>query len=170
MKMESMKYLLLGLLMLAGTILKAQETKFVALYLYNFTKYIDWPEEHKKGDFVIGVVGNNQVYTELVQIAEGKPVGNQTIVVKNFRNVDEVTGCHILYLSEHQSRRVDLAIGKIGQSAPLIVTQSEGATMQGSAINFVIRNETMKFELKKSNATKFGLRLHSRLDNLAIVI
>jgi hypothetical protein len=165
-----MKFLLVGFFVLAASFVHAQETKFVALYLYNFTKYIDWPEEHKKGDFVIGVVGNNQVYSELVQIAEGKPVGNQTIVVKNFRSIEEVTGCHILYLSESHSRRVDQAIGKINGSAPLVVTQQEGATLHGSAINFVIRNETMKFELKKTNATKFGLRLHSRLDNLAIVI
>jgi len=163
--------LLVGIFVFSLGVLKAQETKFVALYLYNFTKYIDWPEEHKKGDFVIGVVGNNQVYSELVQIAEGKPVGNQTIVVKNFRSIDEVTGCHILYLSENLSRRVDQALSRItGQSAPLVVTQQEGATFHGAAINFVIRNETMKFELKKVNATKFGLRLHSRLDNLAIVI
>lgn len=168
--MGRIKFLLVGLFIVVGTFVKAQETKFIALYLYNFTKYIDWPEEQKKGDFVIGVVGNSQVYSELVQIAEGKPVGNQTIVVKNFRNIEEITGCHILYLAENQSRRIDQAIGKINQSAPLIVTQAEGATLQGSAINFVIRNETMKFELKKSNATKYGLRLHSRLDNLAIVI
>lgn len=160
-----------GIFIFSLGVLKAQETKFVALYLYNFTKYIDWPEEHKKGDFVIGVVGNNQVYSELVQIAEGKLVGNQTIVVKNFRSIEEVTGCHILYLSENQSRRVDQALSRIkGQSAPLVVTQQEGATLLGAAINFVIRNETMKFELKKDNATKFGLKLHSRLDNLAIII
>lgn len=149
---------------------KSQETKFIALYLYNFTKYIDWPEEQKKGEFIIGVVGSNQVFNELLQLAQGKPVGTQTITVKNFRNLEEISNCHIMFLSENQSRRVDQVVAKFGKSSPLLVTQLEGATLYGAAINFVIRDETMKFELKKSNATKYGLRVHSRLDNLAIVI
>lgn len=168
--MKTFGILMVGIFVFLSTCLKAQETKFIALYLYNFTKYIDWPEEHKRGEFVIGVVGSNQVFNELMQLAQGKPVGNQSISVKSFRNVDEVTTAHILFLSETHSRRVDQALSKLGQSAPLIVTQQEGATLQGSAINFVIRDETMKFELKKSNAQRFGLRVHSRLDNLAIVI
>lgn len=168
--MKRLKFLLIGVLVLFSFSARAQETKFIALYLYNFTKYVDWPQEHKQGEFVIGVVGSSQVYNELLQLAQGKPVGTQTITVKSFRSVDEVTGCHILFLSEANSRRVDQAVARVGQSAPLLVTQLEGATLQGSAINFVIRDQTMKFELKKSNATKFGLRVHSRLDNLAIVI
>jgi hypothetical protein len=168
--MKTFKILLVGVFVLLSMTIKAQETKFIALYLYNFTKYVDWPAEHKSGEFVIGVVGSNQVYNELMQLAQGKPVGTQSISVKSFRNVDEVSSVHILFLAEAHSRRVDQAISKLGQSAPLIVTQQEGATLQGSAINFVIRDETMKFELKKSNAQKFGLRVHSRLDNLAIVI
>lgn len=155
---------------LIGGAVKAQETKFIALYLYNFTKYIDWPEEQKRGDFVIGILGDAQVFNELTQLAQGKPVGNQTISVKNFRNVNEVSDCHILFLAESQSRRIDQALGRLQQSTPLMVTQLEGAILFGAAINFVIRDETMKFELKKSNATKYGLRVHSRLDNLAIVI
>lgn len=168
--MKKLKIIAIGFFVLFSISAKAQETKFIALYLYNFTKYIDWPEEHKKGEFVIGVVGSSQVHTELLQLAQGKPVGTQTISIRNFRSIDEVGGCHILFLSENQSRRVDQAMAKLAQSAPLIVTQMEGATLFGSAINFVIRDETMKFELKKSNATKYGLRVHSRLDNLAIVI
>jgi hypothetical protein len=168
--MKKLKIITIGFLVLFNISAKAQETKFIALYLYNFTKYIDWPEEQKKGEFIIGVVGSNQVHAELLQLAQGKPVGTQIISVKNFRSIDEVSGCHILFLSESQSRRVDQAVSKLAQSSPLIVTQMEGATLFGSAINFVIRDETMKFELKKTNAIKYGLRVHSRLDNLAIVI
>ncbi len=168
--MKRLKIFLIGVLVLFSFSARAQETKFIALYLYNFTKYVDWPQEHKQGEFVIGVVGSSQVHNELMQLAQGKPVGTQTITVRSFKNVDEVSGCHILFLSEAYSRRVNQAVVRMEKSAPLIVTQLEGATLHGSAINFVIRDETMKFELKKSNATRFGLRVHSRLDNLAIVI
>ncbi len=168
--MKRLSFLFAGVFILAGITLHAQEARFVALSLYNFTKFFDWPEKHKDGDFIIGVVGNSQVFSELVEIANGKSVGVQKIVVRNFRNVEEVTDSHILYLAENQSRRVEQALVRISDSAPLIVTHSEGATNFGSAINFVVRNETMRFELKKTNATRFGLRIHSRLDNLAIII
>ncbi len=168
--MKKFKLIIIGVIATITFSANGQETRFIALSLYNFTKFIDWPAEYKKGEFVIGVVGSPQVFNELVQLAQGKPVGSQLISVKNFRSVEEITSSHILFFAEGQSRRVENAVARLGNSPTLLVTYLEGATHWGAAINFVIRNETMQFELKQSNAIKYGLRVHSRLANLAIVI
>ena len=44
---------------------KAQDEKFKALFMYNFTKYIEWPQSKQTGDFVIGVVGGSPIIDEL---------------------------------------------------------------------------------------------------------
>ena len=31
--------------------------KIKAIYIYNFTKYIEWPDSYKEGSFVIGFIG-----------------------------------------------------------------------------------------------------------------
>ena len=48
--------------------LKAQEEKYIGLFVYNFTKYFDWPIEAKTGDFTIQVLGHKSVYDELEKI------------------------------------------------------------------------------------------------------
>jgi len=148
----------------------AQETKYIAVFLYNFTRHIEWPDNAKTGDFVIGVVNDDNIYNELMGIANGKNVGPQTISVRKYRRVEEADNCHILYLSEGQSHRVNAAIEKAAGFPTLFVTRLDGATARGSAINFVVRDGVMRFELKKSNGARFGLRIHSRLDNMAILI
>ena len=39
--------------------------KMRAMYVYQFTKYVDWPASSKQGNFVIGVIGNTHVYIGL---------------------------------------------------------------------------------------------------------
>ena len=64
---------------------KAQDEKFKALFMYNFTKYIEWPQTKQSGDFVIGVMGNSAIVSELNAIASKKTVGAQNIKVNQQR-------------------------------------------------------------------------------------
>ena len=58
--------------------------KIKAIYIYNFTKYIEWPESYRQGNFVIGIVGNNStLVNELKKMATVKTVGNQHLEIKN---------------------------------------------------------------------------------------
>jgi hypothetical protein len=54
--------------------LKAQDEKFKAIFIYNFTKYINWPAS--EGDFVINVLGDEAITREMGEIATKKTVGN----------------------------------------------------------------------------------------------
>lgn len=150
----------------------SQEIKFKSLYLYNFTKYIGWPPASKSGDFVIGVLGSNAIFNKLNEIAAGKMAGSQTIVVTKFGSPDELTKCHILFVGYGKSGGSNMAtiMQKIGTNSTLLVTEREGTTKKGSAINFVIRNEQMKFELNKANALKQNLQISLNLEKLAILV
>src|SRR5688500_10416091 len=61
---------------------KAQHTMDYAVHaniIYHFTKYIDWPEDKKSGDFVIGVIGDTPLFNELKKIISNKTAGSQKI-------------------------------------------------------------------------------------------
>jgi hypothetical protein len=73
--------------------------KFETLYLYNFTKMIEWPSNKKSGDFVIGIVGKGDVNKYASAMLNGKMVGSQKIVVKEFSSVSAASGCHVLFLT-----------------------------------------------------------------------
>ena len=172
--MKKSRFILFIFLFLSLTTSKvfSQEIKFKAIFIYNFTKHFEWPPNAKTGDFVIGVVGKSQLYDKLSQMTTGKKAGNQPIVVKKFRSTKELTQCHILFISEFNSgtNSMKTALAKIGNFPTLIVTEKEGMAYKNAAINFVIKNQKMQFEMNTSNISKCGLKVSKYLQNLAIIV
>ena len=70
-----------------------------SIYIYNFTKYIEWPEDYKEGNFVIGFIGSNtSLLTELSKMAGTKQVGNQAIQIRNISSIDNSDKFNIIYI------------------------------------------------------------------------
>lgn len=150
--------------------LNAQEEEYISLYIYNFVKYFDWPESAKYGDFSIEVLGHQSVYLKLKEISAGKKIGNQNIVVKNYTNLEQMGKPHIIFVGYWHSRLLPEVIKRIGNTPTLIITEKEGLTKLGSAINFIIIDNEIKFELAKKNATSHKLKIDPRLGQLAHIV
>ena len=149
----------------------AQEAKFKATFTLNFIRYIGWPESTKQGDFVIGVLKAKEIADYMTSQSAGKKFGFQDVVIKDFKNTDEITDCQVLFVSSYAnfSRHASEILAKVGKNT-LVVCESEGATDSGAAINFVIRDSKLKFEIKKANAAKAGLQISSKLESMASAI
>jgi len=147
--------------------LEAQEEKYISIFLYNFTKHFDWPDEYKSGDFIIDVIGHESVFIKLKELTATKKVGDQSIVIRNYTDVTMIGKCHILFVGHWQSRFLPQILEKIGNRSTLIVTEKEGLINEGSAINFIIKEGAIKFEFKKSNALKYGLKFDPRIVEMA---
>lgn len=165
-------YFMMLLVMLPLLKLTAQEAKYKAVFTLNFIRYIGWPDTSLQGDFVIGVVRNSEVASWLKDQSNGKKFGFQDIVVKEFRNIEDVSDCQVIFVSSSTNIRsgADLLLDKARQKNSLIISESEGATNHGAAINFVVRDGQLKFELHKGNASRVKLQLSSRLEGMAAAI
>lgn len=163
------KYILLILFALCFTFKsQAQEEKYISLFVYNFTKYFDWPEETKSGDFLIQILGHKSVYDELARITTGKTVGSQKIVVEHITSIDDInSNAQIFFLGHWQTRHWYTVKSSIYSSSTLLVTEFEGLLNKGAMINFVIRDGSIKFEFHKTNTSNAGLKTDPRLVQLA---
>lgn len=138
--------------------------------VYRFTKYIDWPENKKTEDFVIGVVGNSPIFDELTSLTKNKHVGKQPIVLKRFSANARSFPCHILFISERESGALK-KISEITTGKPLlIVSENTGLISRGSCINFIIVGDRLKLEFSKINLEKRNLNIASELLSLGTVI
>ncbi len=144
--------------------------KIKAVYLYNFTKYVEWPKEYRTEDFVFGVLGDTPLVTELKKMSASKKVLGKPISVKQFKSVSEMDKCHILFVSNKSKTDLSTIAGKIANHSTLLVTDNPGMAQKGAAINFVIRQNRQKFELNKSNAEKYKLKVSNSLEALAIIV
>lgn len=139
-----------------------------ALYLYNFATLIDWPSDYRKGDFVIGVYGSKEgVYDNLKTKYEGKAIGSQEIVIKNFTSSSQIDKAHILYITPTKSSSYPSLESKFKNESTLFVTEKAGYLSKGAAINFVVNGTSQKFEIDKGNAKKHKLIIADRLLKLA---
>jgi YfiR/HmsC-like len=144
--------------------------KIKVIFIYNFTKYIEWPSSYKNGDFVIGVLGHASLLPDLEILAKTKTIGSQKCVVKSFATVADIQKCHILFIPVEKSDELDAVLKKIKGLSTLVVTEKAGLARRGSVINFVNVENKQKFELNKTNASKNGLVVSSNLLSLGITV
>ncbi|MFO7656484.1 MAG: YfiR family protein [Bacteroidales bacterium] len=167
--MRKFVFILIALCLFIG-ISKAQDEKFKALYMYNFTKYLEWPLENIKGDFVIGVFGTSPIIQELMIIAEKKTVSNHPIVVKKLIELDEIAKCHIVFVPENKSSRIDEIAQKCSAKGILLITEKEGFAKNFAGINYVKVDGKQNFEINKKNIEGKGIKVNSTLVTLGIEI
>jgi len=140
------------------------------IYIYNFTKFIEWPPESNQTEFVIGVINASPaLLDELNKLAASKTAGTHKFVIRNYKSANEIDKCNILFIPEGSNALLPEALKKIHGQSTLVITESEGDARKGSAINFIWKDNKQAFELNKSNAEKNHLVVSSSLKALAAI-
>jgi hypothetical protein len=151
----------------------AQERPLHEVYsmmVYNFTKYVQWPDHDASGEFVIGVIGNTEVYNTLNGWYGGKPRGSKTYVIKKFSSAAEVTDCHVVFIDKAKSGEFDAVNNKLKGKGTLVITDKNGLGEKGSAINFKTVDNKLKFELNQKAIEASNLKVSGALSSMAILI
>src|SRR5450432_2177557 len=89
-----------------------QEANLKAVFIYNFTRYIDWDTSGEENNFVIGVIGSSAVTPPLTEIAKTNTVKNKKIIIRNFSKPDEITSCNILFIPANSSFSLSAILSK----------------------------------------------------------
>ncbi len=159
--------------LLIGETASAQERTIHEVYsmmVFNFTKYVQWPDHSASGEFVIGVIGNNDVYKTLSDWYGGKPRGNKTYVIKKFNTAAEVSDCNVIFIDKSKSGEFDGVKTKISGKGTLLITDKNGLGAKGSGINFKTVDDKLKFELNQKAVESANLKVSSSLASMAILI
>ncbi len=137
----------------------------------SFIRYIGWNDEAKEGDFVIGVVKSKEMVNWLKAQSDGKKFGFQDVVIREFKSIEEVEKCQVIYVSSNYNfnKGADDIFNKVGKNT-LVITEAEGSCSKGSMINFVVQDEKLKFELHKRNAQLNGIQVGQKLETMTAAI
>lgn len=138
--------------------------------VYRFTKYIDWPENKKQGDFIIAIVGDSPLYGQLKSFIANKTVGQQKIVIKKLSSSESSYDCHILFIAEDKSGSVKKIAATTKGTPILLVSESDGLARKGSCINFVVIEDHLKLEINKNNIEERDLNIATELLSLGILV
>jgi hypothetical protein len=168
--MNVRRWLLLLVIIFLMPMAKSQEDKFKALFMYNFTKYLEWPTAKQKGEFIIGVYGSSPIITELNVIAEKRKVGAQQIVIKKVIEISELPACHIVYLPENRSDKAKEVFEMCKTKGVVLITDKQGLAKTFSGINYVTVDGKQNFEINRKHLESEGVKINSALLSLGINI
>lgn len=142
-----------------------QQEKYYAAFVYQFTKFINWPSTGSV--FIISSVGTSPVSGALQEITKEKKVGNSPITFMEWKTPNDIGICHVIFVPDNQKSNLSSIVNKVGNKAILIITESSGTISGGADISFAKKDGKIQFELNKTNIQKKGLSTSSDLERLA---
>lgn len=144
-----------------------QYDKFKALYIYNFTKRIDWPENYKKGEFIMGILGKSEIAGHLKDFTKNRKVLDQSIRVVNYQNHQEIDSCHLLLVTEEYKGSLIGIISEFEQRPTLVITEVPDSP---ASINFKETKKALLFQINPERIKSKQLKVSQSLINLGIEI
>lgn len=149
------------------------ETQVKALFLFNFTKYVEWPESafaSPTAPLTIGLLGDTELAEPLRALVAGKSVNGHPIVIEDKITAERATNCHILFVSgPRQNDQAALLLPLRGQPV-LVVGENEKFTRRGGIVNFGRRDSKVRLEINTVTAGESRLKLRSKLLGVADVV
>ncbi|NWH06774.1 YfiR family protein [Desulfobacter latus] len=150
--------------------LSVSEYKLRAAYLYNFSKFIRWPDSafaSKDAAFVIGFFGEDAPM-EIAGLLTSRAIGSRPIHVRQYRIGEHMDGCHMLYLQSNQEWKPVLKTLK--SSRIITVGDAPSFADDGGAIQLLTIRNRLRFIINLKAPGFAGVDLDSRLLSLALEI
>ncbi len=148
-----------------------KEYQLKAAFLYNFTKFIEWPPARfadANSPIVIGVLGENPFGGELEKIVRGRTVNGRAILVRTVNNAGEGSAVHLLFVPAGEEPRLP----EVAPPAAAIVTigESRDFAALGGMITFTRVDDKLRFEINMAAAERRRLKINAQLQKLATVV
>jgi hypothetical protein len=144
----------------------APEFQVKAVFLFNFTQFVEWPSEafpEPNMALVIGVLGDDPFGTDLDDAVRGEKVNDRPIVVRRFSRVQDVTTCHILYISRSEAGQLDQILASLKGRSILTVGDMDDFSQLGGMIRFVMERNKVRLRININAVKSARLKISSKL-------
>lgn len=145
------------------------EYEVKAAFIYNFARFIQWPEEafdKKESNLELCVLGDDP-FGPALDAMEGKTVKGRKLRVRRFRKAGKMEGCHFLFVGASEKDRLGRILKSLVSTHAVTVGDMEGFARAGGTIQFVMEANRVRFIINAAAADRAGLRISSKMLRLA---
>lgn len=149
------------------------EYQVKAVFLYNFTQFVDWPAEafaQPDAPLVIGILGQDPFEKFLDDVVRGEKTGGHPIIVKRFRDIDSARDCQLLFVGGAEPRRLDTVLAVLKDRMTLTVGDSGEFSKRGGMIDFITKQGKIRFQINMGTVRASKLTVSSKLLRLADIV
>ena len=152
---------------------KPSEYQVEAAYLYNFGRFVEWPERGttaQTGAFNICILGEDPFGQALDATLAGETIGNQRVAARRISNPQMSVDCQILFIGSSEAKRLNKIIEALDKSPVLTVSDIPQFSQRGGMIQFVLEGNRIRFEVNLAATQRAGLTLSSDLLKVATAV
>ena len=143
-----------------------REDQLKAVFLFNFAQFVEWPPTafaNAKSPLIIGVLGDDPFGPTLDETVRGEKIGGRKLTVRHFRHPEEIGVCHILFIGQSESSRLESIVSILGGRGILTVSDADRAARRGVMIWFFTENKKIRLRINLDAAKLAGLTISSKL-------
>lgn len=138
-------------------------------FVYNFSKFVEWPANAlPPANLQLCVVG--QALDGKLNSLNGRQSQGREIRVRNLSASGDFSGCHILFISASEERRLNSVLNAVAGSPVLTISDIGEFAEFGGMIGLSVQNEKVSFAINLANARAVGLKPSSQLLRLGRVV
>jgi hypothetical protein len=143
------------------------EFRVKAAYLYNFAKFVEWPDPAESGPIAFCVLANDVFSDTLDRTVKGKTVNGRAIVVRHYIAGQPIADCSVLFVADSEKPRLAGILPNPVAMGVLTVGEMKGFLAAGGMVNFILEDGKIRFEINPEAVHRGGMRISSQLLKLS---
>lgn len=175
LKKISFKFPVISLLVCSAFFVSMQppssrEYQIKAVFLFNFTQFVEWPTTSFSSDqapLVIGVLGENPFGSFLEETVSGEKVNGHPLIVQYYKNIEDIKPCHILFINTSEANKLRQVIGSLKGKNILTVSDASNFLPEGGMIRFFTKSNKIQLQINLEATKTANLVISSKLLRLA---
>jgi hypothetical protein len=136
-------------------------------FVYNFIKFVEWPQSAVRAKTLRLCVLGGEEPAALFSELNGQEIMGMQLAVSPVQDPREAVACTILFVTADQALRLPTVLDAVAGHPTLTIGDTAGFGRQGIMINLYIENKRVRFEINVERARSAGLRISTKLLNLA---
>lgn len=142
------------------------EYEIKAAFLFNFAKFVTWPEE-PPGNMMLCIIGNDP-FGQALDVLADKEVHGKPLQIRQIASAEAGAGCHILFVSRSETSQLEKLFAFFNQESGLLtVSDISNFAARGGMIELLLEGNKVRFAINVSAARNAGLGMSSKLLQLA---
>ena len=149
---------------------KANEFQVKAAYLYNFGRFVEWPDQDaldKSEAFEICVLGADPFGPTLDATLARETIAGKNVMAKRISKPQEIDSCRIVFISSSEEGHLKEVLAALDKTSVLTVSDIPRFSERGGMIGFILDGDRVRFDVNLASAQDARLTLSSELLKVA---
>ena len=148
----------------------ASQSDVEAAYLYNFGKFVHWPNQKQLQAMNICILGHDPFGASLDRIVAGERIDGLPLAVIRLKGPAEIKSCAMLFIDRSEAPHLAQDLAALDDAPVMTVSDMPGFVEHGGMIQFVLEEDRIRFKVNLAAADKSGLILSSQLLKVAVSV